>query len=230
MCVIIFIPTEATHSSLNLFEKPPLLATFDQSFEQKTGPLYSPLGSSLEFEIVGDTNNFIDLQKYHLEIKFRFVQSNGNNLRFTTGDSNNSDTPHLVNNNLHSLFNDCSVSANGVKISSNTGHYAPKRFIETEFSHGSDAKKTWLKCQGYEYEADPTGVPAATITARQVTVRRSAQLTLYGKIATDFFSCEKLLTRGVTLQISFRRSQDDFAIVSEDGAKQYKIKIDEAKN
>ena len=224
----IVIPTEATHSSLDLFEKPPLLVTFDQSFEQKTGPLYSPTGSSLEFEIVGDRNNFIDLQKIYLEIKFRVVRNNGNDLRFTTGDANNSDTPHPANNVLHSLFADCIVSANGIKISCANAHYAHKSFIETQFSHGSDAKKTWLKCQGYDYEADPTGVPASTITARQETVRRSAQLTLYGKKATDFFSCDKHLTSGVTLRISFRRSQDDFAIVSEDGAKHYKIKIDEA--
>ena len=224
----IVIPTEATHSSLDLFEKPPLLVTFDQSFEQKTGPLYSPTGSLLEFEIVGDRNNFIDLQKIYLEIKFRVVQNNGNDLRFTTGDANNSDTPHLVNNALHSLFTDCSVSANVIKISSANGHYEHKSFIETEFSHGSDAKKTWQKCQGYEYEADPTGVPAATITARQLTVRRSAQITMSGKIATNLFSCEKHLASGVTLRISFRRPQDDFTIVSEDGAKHFKIKIDEA--
>ena len=115
------IPTEATHSSLDLFEKPPLLVTFDQSFEQKTGPLYSPTGSSLEFEIVGDRNNFIDLQKIYLEIKFRVVRNNRNDLRFTTGDANNSDTPHLANNVLHSLFADCIVSANGIKISSANG-------------------------------------------------------------------------------------------------------------
>ena len=57
------LPAEATHSSLDLFEKPPLLVTFDHSFEQKTGPLYSPSGSSLEFEIIGDRNSFIDLRK-----------------------------------------------------------------------------------------------------------------------------------------------------------------------
>ena len=51
---------------------------------------------------------------------------------------------------------------------------------------------------------------------------------MYGKIATNFFSCEKHLAIGVTLRISFRQSQDDFTIVSEDGAKHYKIKIDEA--
>ena len=36
------------------------------------------------------------------------------------------------------------------------------------------------------------------------------------------------LASGVTLRIFFRRSQDDFTIVSEDGAQHYKIKIDEA--
>ena len=88
------LPFEATHSSLDLFEKPPLLVTFDQSFEQKTGPIYSPAGSSsLEFEIVGDRNNFIDLQKIYLEVKCRITQSSGNNLRYTAGNAAASDTP-----------------------------------------------------------------------------------------------------------------------------------------
>ena len=224
----IVIPSEATHSSLDLFEKPPLLVTFDQAFEQKTGPLYSPTGSSLEFEIVGDRNNFIDLQKIYLEVKCCIVQSNGNNSRYTTGDANASDTPFFVNNILHSLFADCTVSANGNKISSANGHYAHKCIIETEFSHGSDAKSTWLKCQGYEYESDPNTIPNASIAQRELLVRRSIQLTLYGKVAVDFFSCEKHLISGVTMRISFRRSQDDFVIMSEDGAKHYKVKIDEA--
>ena len=224
----IVIPSEATHISLDLFEKPPLLVTFDQAFEQKTGPLYSPTGSSLEFEIVGDRNNFIDLQKIYLEVKCCIVQSNGNNLRYTTGDANASDTPFFLNNILHSLFADCTVSANGNKISSANGHYAHKCFIETEFSHGSDAKSTWLKCQGYEYESDPNTIPNASIAQRELLVRRSIQLTLYGKVAVDFFSCEKHLISGVTMRISFRRSQDDFVIMSEDGAKHYKVKIDEA--
>ena len=138
----IVIPSEATHSSLDLFEKTPLLVTFGQAFEQKTGPLYSPTGSSLEFEIVGDRNNFIDLQKIYLEVKYCIVQRNGNNLRYTTGDANASDTPFFVNNILRSLFADCTVSANGNKISSANGHYAHKCFIEIVFSHGLDAKST----------------------------------------------------------------------------------------
>ena len=125
----IVIPSEATHSSLYLFEKPILLLILDQSFEQKTGPLYSASGSSLEFEVIGDRNNFIDMQKIYLEIKCRLLQTDGTDLRYTHGDANASDLPYFANNILHSLFADCTVSANGIKISTATGHYAQKSFL-----------------------------------------------------------------------------------------------------
>ena len=112
----IVIPSEASHSSLDSFEKPPLLVTFDQSFQQKTGQLYSPSGSSLEFEFVGDRNIFIDLQKLYPEIKCRILQTDGTDLLYTAGDANASDLPYFTNNILHSLFADCTVSANGIKI------------------------------------------------------------------------------------------------------------------
>ena len=38
------LPSEATHSSLDLFEKPSLLVTFNCSFCQKLGPAYRPNG------------------------------------------------------------------------------------------------------------------------------------------------------------------------------------------
>ena len=69
------IPSEATHSSLDLFEKPPLLVTFENAFTQKIGPSYSPDGPMLEFEVLGDRNNFIDLQRTRLEIVARIVRA-----------------------------------------------------------------------------------------------------------------------------------------------------------
>ena len=71
------IPNEATHSSLDLFEKPPFLVTFENAFTQKIGPSYSPDGPMLEFEVLGDRNNFIDLQRTRLEMVARIVRSNG---------------------------------------------------------------------------------------------------------------------------------------------------------
>ena len=79
------LPTEATHSSLDLFEKPALLETFDGSFCQKVGPVYSPNGPMLEFEVAGDRNNFIDLQKILLEIKCKIVQASEADLNYDAG-------------------------------------------------------------------------------------------------------------------------------------------------
>ena len=149
-----------------LFEKPPLLVTIDQSFEQKTGPLYSPSGSSLKCEVVGDLNKFIDLQKIYVEVKCQTQNADGTDLRYTAGDATATDAAYFINNVLHSLFANCTVSANGTKISSANGHYAHKKFIETEFLHETDAKKTWLKCHGYEYEPNPAGLAAASRGAR----------------------------------------------------------------
>ena len=67
------IPSEATHRSLDLFEKPPLFVTFEIAFTQKIGPFYSPDGPMLEFEVLGVRNNFIDLQRTRLEIVTRVL-------------------------------------------------------------------------------------------------------------------------------------------------------------
>ena len=66
------LPNEATHSSLDLFEEPALLVTFDESFCQKVGPVYSPDVPMFEFEVTGDRNNFIDLQKIFRKSNAKF--------------------------------------------------------------------------------------------------------------------------------------------------------------
>ena len=109
------LPNETTHSSLDLFEKQPLLITFENAFDQKIGPVYSPNGPMLEFEITGDRNNFVDLQKIYLEIRCKVTQSNGADLRYDNTDPTVSDSTFLVNNSLYSLFSDCTLSANGLK-------------------------------------------------------------------------------------------------------------------
>ena len=176
----------------------------------------------LEFEVAGDRNNFIDHQKIFLEIKCKIVQSSDADLKYdntAAADLTKTDAPYFCNNVLHSLFSDCTVSANGLKISSANGNYAHKSFIETEFSHNKDAKSTWLACQGYSYEANLGGIAASEITRRKTLVRASAECTFYGKVAVDFFTCDRHLLSGVTLRISFRRSIDDFSLISDDAAK-----------
>ena len=200
---------------------------------KKIGPSYSPDGPMLEFEVLGDRNNFIDLQRTRLEIVARVVQNNGNVLRTHATEAAQRDTPYLVNNPLSSLFSECTMSLNGEKISTTKANFAHKSFIETEFSHGNDAKKTWLACQGYYYEDNPSGIDGANGRAEDVAERKrivaaSTEFRLFGKIACDFLSCDKHLISGVTIRLSLRRSPNDFVIMSEHRDKQYRVEITEA--
>ena len=57
------LPAEATHATIDLIGKQPQLNTFDNAFTQKIGSFYSPDSPMLEFDVLGEENNFIDLPK-----------------------------------------------------------------------------------------------------------------------------------------------------------------------
>ena len=175
------------------------LVTFENALTQKIGPSYSPDGPMLEFEVLGDRNNFIDLQRTRLEIVARIVRSNENVLRTHATEAANRDTPYFVKNPLSSLFSECTLSLNGEKKSTTNANFAHNSFIETEFSYGNDAKKTWLACQGYHYEENPSAIDCNGRRAEDVTERK-------GLVAASNLSCNKHLLSGVTIRLSLRRS------------------------
>ena len=162
-----------------------------------------------------------------LDIKCKIVQSSGADLKHDAGaptDKARTDAPYFCNNVLYSLFSDCTVSANGLKISNANGNYAHNSFIETNFSHNKDAKNTWLASQGYSFEENPATLATTEIDRRKELVKKSAECAFYGKVAVDFFTFDRHLLSG----IAFRRSIDDFVIISDDPAKHYKVEILEA--
>ena len=125
------------------------------------------------------------------------------------------------------------MSLNGEKISTTNDNFARNSFIETEFSHGNDARKTWLAFQGYYYENNPSGIDGANGRAEDVAERKrivaaSTEFRLFGKIACDFLSCDKHLISGVTIRLSLRQSPTDFVIMSNYRDKHYRVEITEA--
>ena len=108
-------------------------------------------------------------------------------------------------------------SRQAVKLSNTNGNYAHKAFIETEFSSGKTAENTWLVFQGY-YEDEPAKIYGADNSSTEVAARKgfadSLEFFLLGKSASDILNCDKHLS-GVTLSISFRRSPNDFTVISE---------------
>ena len=178
-----------------------------------------------EFEITGDRNNFVDLHKIYLEIRCKVTQSNGADLRYDNTEPTVSDSPFLVNNSLYSLFSDCTLSANGLKISKANKNFAHKSFTGTEFSNSKGAKDSWLKFKGYRFENNHAAIDATDFTSQRELVRGLRDIWFYGPAGVDFFTCDKHLLSGVTLRFSYRSSHEDFLIISEDAAKHYKLQI-----
>ena len=96
-----------------------------------------------------------------MEIRCKVTQSNGVDLRYDNTDPTMFDSPFLVNNSLYSFFSECTLSANGLKISN------AKNFIGTEFPNSKGAKESWLKCQGYRFENDSAAIDVAGFTSQR---------------------------------------------------------------
>ena len=78
------------------------------------------------------------------------------------------------------------------------------------------------------FENNPAAIDAADFTSQRELVRELREIWFYGPAGVDFFTCDKHLLSGVTLRLSYRRSHEDFLIISEDAAKHYKLQILEA--
>ena len=138
-------------------------------------------------------------------MKCEIFQSSEVDLRYDTGaatDVTKTDAPYLCFIILQSLFSECTVCANGLKISNANGNYAHKNFIETKFPHKKDAKN-WLACPGCSYDKNPGELSIGEVNRRKTLVRKLAECTFYAKVALDFFTCDIHLLSGVTVNRLF---------------------------
>ena len=61
------LPAEATRTTLDLFQKQPLLVTIDNAFAPKVSPSCSPNGPMLVFEVVSDRENYMESQNFYVK-------------------------------------------------------------------------------------------------------------------------------------------------------------------
>ena len=212
------IPHAATHSSLDIFQKPPILVNFESGNVQEIYPVGSLDGPSIEFNIETDRHVFLDLQNIFLDLSIKVVKGNQVDLA-------NDDAVYMANNMLHSLFSNCDVSLNNELVSSSNGHYAHKAMIQAETSHTRSTKESLLECQGYSYEATPSDFTGDAFLKRKAKTHESVQLNLFGKLAVDFFNCEKLLIPNSAIRITLLKSNPNFCLISTTDDNNYSVKF-----
>ena len=103
------IPRAAHHSSLDLFTKPDVLVTFDNSYEQETLPVTTENATVIEFQLNTDRNIYLDLQSIELKLNATITRGDANLRLLDTGLPNAADIVAFTNNTLHSMFSNCDV-------------------------------------------------------------------------------------------------------------------------
>jgi hypothetical protein len=184
-------PIPVSHSSVQLFELPRVLTTFDRGYTEDIFSKTNLIGPQLEERLSGERNVYVDMRNMYLSLQISVLAYDHAGDKTFKEITNPVDDPAvLVNNALHSIFSNCEVSLQGEVIGTSNNLYGHKAFIETELSHPTECKDTWLKCQGYDYEKDPGASTDPALASRRFKNVAKTWNNFYGRLAVDFFGVD----------------------------------------
>ncbi|MEM6402226.1 MAG: hypothetical protein AAF757_18685, partial [Cyanobacteria bacterium P01_D01_bin.116] len=193
------IPNTSNHSSLVLFQKTPVLVTFEEHNDAYIRPTSTVNSSVLDFFISCDRNIFVDMEKIYLKLTCKVNEQAA------------TDTA-LPSNALFSLFENCIVKLNNEVIYNGQNLFAQKAFLETELTFTQGKANTAGACQGYHYESDPTNADNNNFTMRKQWTENNKTKTFMGEFPLDFFGAGQLLVPGSQMRIQLIRHKRDFVL------------------
>ena len=216
---------ECTKAELDLFQLPPT----QTSVEAGDWVPYKPVASinddaPIEFHVPSHSEEYLDLSQTLIYIRAKILNADGTALAAEVKVA-------PVNNFLHSMFSDVTVSLNQKMVSSTSNLYPYRAYIETLFNYNQEAKLTRNQCElWYQDTAGAMDAVAATNTGfvnRSSYASKSGILEMVGRPHCDLFGQHRYLPNGIDLSVKFVPSRAAFAIHAE-GTAAFKCQILEA--
>jgi len=124
----------------------------------------------------------------------------------------------VTNNFLHSLFKQCNVTFNGVKMTQASENYRYSSYLETLMNYGPNAAANHLS-NAYWYidigDMQPVDASAENVTAmsnkrfilRWNMIRASREVELFGRLHSDVCNLPLYVLPVVRVQIRFTKSR-----------------------
>ena len=103
------------------------------------------------------------------------------------------------------------------------GLYPHKAQISNEFNSSAVSNKGILACHGYSFEEYPDAFDMHPFTDRANSLGTGITFSLYGRLAIDFFTCEKLLLPNTKVRIKLIRARPNFFMLSDNSNVSLKI-------
>ena len=179
----------------------------------------------IEFYIPGSGDDYLGPTNMYLYLSVKIRGADGGVLA-------NEAPVAPVNLLMHSLFNHVDISLNDKLISSASGNYANRAYLETSLNYGKPAKDShliaglWYKNDVYVMDA--TDNANASFVKRKLLSVESKIIDLVGRLHSDLFFQEKLLLKGIGLRLELLRNKDSFTLLSAAQIAAFKISITKA--
>lgn len=219
---------EGQPAELSLFDLPPTQTGVENIRMENVRPTSTISDSSpILFDISGQNGmEYLDLLNSQMHVTLRVLHDDNSSLE-------DGEDVSPVNLFLQSLFSQIDVSIQGKALSTTSGYYPYKSYIQTLLRYGSDAKKSqlttqlWLKdTNGAFDDMDFTNGDNTNGIVRMVYIKNSKVIDLQGPIMHDLFQVRRYILNQVGISIRFHRSNASFSLLSNE-AKKYKIDIRE---
>ncbi len=174
----------ADKMELDLFSKRPIQTDIDETCYINYYPLVDPSGSNgpIEFFIPGNMMYFLDLKDSSLGVKVR-VRKDGNTALVEA------DVLGPINNWLHSLFSDITLTMNDTVVEGGTHLYPYKAYLTNLLMYGSEAKKCQLQTSGWVSDTAGQMNNAANrgFVTRQAWAKSANAYHMEGPLLLDMF-------------------------------------------
>lgn len=187
---------------------------------------YAPLGqvtqlSPVDFRIVTQENQYLDLNRSLLKVTFRIVDSEG---VIAIAD----DPVAPVDSILHSLWRQIEVFLNQVLISSSTNNYAYKANINYRLN-ATFQNNAIAESSGYVGDVWSIGFGSTGNTIRRDLLENGKVVTYCGPLLADVCSTKKWILPGIETVIRLWQNSEEFRISTGGAAtaKGYKIGFQE---
>ena len=181
--------------------------------------------SIVEFHI-DSGDNFIDLNKSELEVKFRIKKADGTNLA-------EGEKVAMINYPIATIFSSIQVTLNDKTITHGDSNYAERAIMETLLTYGIDASKNWLQAglfykdtAGKMDSGDPTQENGNLgLKQRAEFTSKSKLATVRGKLHLDIFNQPKPLINNSRLHVKLTQNKDAYVLMSGEADPHYKVEI-----
>ena len=103
------------------------------------------------------------------------------------------------------------------------GSYPHKTQISNKISSSAVSNKGILACHGYSFEEYPEAFDMYPFTDREISLGSGITFSLYGRLAIDLFTSEKLLLPKTKIRINLIRARHSFYMLSDNPNTSLKI-------